>query len=102
MAYRDAIYVIFDGDKDKWAYAYMLGWKTNDRVAFDFRDAHDLTAMKSRAQDGVYVKSRLRERMNNTKQIVVIVGESTKDLRNFVPWEINLAIGKNLPISSST
>ncbi len=98
MAYRDATYVIFDGDKDKWAYAYMLGWKTNDRVDFDFRDAHDLTAMTSRAQDEAYVKSQLRERMNNTKQVVVIVAESTKDLRKFVPWEIDLAIGTNLPI----
>ena len=27
MSYRNKTYVIFDGDKDLWAYAYMLGWK---------------------------------------------------------------------------
>ena len=44
------VYVAFDGDKDKWAYAFMKGWKTNERVDFDFEDAHDLDAMTGRAQ----------------------------------------------------
>ncbi len=44
-------YVIFDGDKDKYAYAFMNCWKVNDRVEFDFRDAHDLGVMTARAQD---------------------------------------------------
>ncbi|MFZ1895266.1 MAG: hypothetical protein WAU59_14485 [Rhodoplanes sp.] len=42
MSYKDPSYVIFDGDNDKWAYGYMKGLKQNDRVDFDFRDAHDL------------------------------------------------------------
>jgi hypothetical protein len=36
-------YVIFDGDNDRWAYAYMRGWKVNDRVEFDFRDCFATT-----------------------------------------------------------
>jgi hypothetical protein len=59
-------YVIFDGDNDRWAYAYMRGWKVNDRVEFDFRDAHDLGAMTSRAQDEAYVKFELRKRMKGS------------------------------------
>ena len=31
------VYVAFDGDKDKWAYAFMKGWKTNERVDFDLK-----------------------------------------------------------------
>src|SRR5206468_2253487 len=27
-----ATYVIFDGDKDRYAFAFMRGWKVNDRV----------------------------------------------------------------------
>jgi hypothetical protein len=57
------VYVAFDGDKDKWAYAFMKGWKTNERVDFDFEDAHDLDAMTGRAQSEQYVKSMLKERM---------------------------------------
>jgi hypothetical protein len=91
-------YVIFDGDKDRYAYAFMRGWKVNDRVEFDFRDAHDIGAMTGRAQDEAYVKSELRKRMEASKQVLVLVGESTKNLRKFVGWEIDLAVSLGLPI----
>lgn len=93
-----ATYVIFDGDKDRYAYAFMRGWKVNDRVEFDFRDAHDIGAMTGRAQDEAYVKSELRKRMVASKQVLVLVGESTKNLRKFVGWEIDLAVSLGLPI----
>jgi antiphage defense system Thoeris ThsB-like protein len=70
-----AAYVIFDGDNDKWAYAYMNGWKTNKNIDFEYKDAHDLDNMTSRAQDEQYVKSKLRERMQNSTAVVVLVGE---------------------------
>ncbi|MBG0802207.1 TIR domain-containing protein [Methylocystis sp. H4A] len=92
------IYVAFDGDKDKWAYAYMKGWKTNERIDFDFEDAHDLDSMTGRAQDEYYVKSVLKERMKKSDALVVIVGESTKYLHKFVRWEIELALELGLPI----
>jgi hypothetical protein len=91
-------YVIFDGDKDRWAYSYMNGWKVNDRVEFDFKDAHDIGSMTGRAQDEVYVKSELRKRMEASSQVLVLVGESTKNLRKFVGWEIDLAVSLGLPI----
>lgn len=93
-----ATYVIFDGDKDRYAYAFMKGWKVNERVEFDFRDAHDIGAMTGRAQDEAYVKSELRKRMEASKQVIVLVGESTKNLRKFVGWEIDLALSLGLPI----
>jgi len=94
----EATYVIFDGDKDRYAYAYMRGWKVNDRVEFDFRDAHEIGAMTARAQDEAYVKSELRQRMQASNQVLVLVGESTKNLRKFVGWEIDLALKLGLPI----
>jgi hypothetical protein len=93
-----ATYVIFDGDKDRYAYAFMKGWKVNERVEFDFRDAHDLGSMTGRAQDEDYVKSELRKRLEASKQVIVLVGESTKNLRKFVGWEIDLAVSLGLPI----
>ena len=91
-------YVIFDGDKDRYAYAFMKGWKVNDRVEFDFRDAHDIGSMTGRAQDEAYVKSELQKRMKASSRVVVLVGESTKYLRKFVGWEIDLALELGLPI----
>jgi len=93
-----AVYVAFDGDNDKWAYGFMKGWKTNDRVDFDFDDAHDLDTMTARAQGEAYVKSKLKERMKASDALVVIVGSKTKNLYKFVRWEIEFAQELGLPI----
>lgn len=98
MSYKDKTYVIFDGDSDMWAYAYMKGWKKNDNIDFDFEDAHDIKPLTYRATDEFYVKGRLRERMKSACQIVVLVGENTKYLYKYVRWEIDLALELNLPI----
>lgn len=97
MAYRNRTYTIFDGDKDMWAYAYMKGWKANRHIDFDFYDAHDIQKMP-RAQDEAYVKAGLRLRLQNTKQAVVLCGESTKNLYRFVRWEIESCLEKGIPI----
>jgi len=97
MSYRNKTYVIFDGDNDIWAYAFMKGWRTNEKIDFNFYDAHDIMPLMWANSEG-YIKRRLRERMNSAKQVIVLVGESTKNLYRFVRWEIGLAIEKNLPI----
>ena len=91
-------YVAFDGDKDIWAYGYMKGWSANKRIDFKLLDAHDLDNMTARAQGEYYVKGKLRERMNESKAFVLLVGESTKHLRKYVGWEIELALEIGLPI----
>jgi hypothetical protein len=91
-------YVVFDGDNDKWAYAYMNGWKLNKNIDFDYQDAHDLDTMTGRAQGEQYVKSKLRERMRNSTAVVVLIGEKTKNLYKYVRWELELALELGLPI----
>lgn len=97
MSYRNKTYVIFDGDNDMWAYAYMKGWKQNDNVDFNFLDAHDIRPLTDRASEST-VKRSLRERMSNAKQVIVLIGDSTKNLYRFVRWEIELALSLDLPI----
>jgi MTH538 TIR-like domain (DUF1863). len=97
-SHTDPAYVVFDGDEDKWAYAYMLGWNANDRMNFNFRNAHDLDSMTSRAQGEDYVKRNLRKRMEQSSAVIVLVGEKTKNLYKFVRWELELALGLDLPI----
>lgn len=98
MSYREPAYVIFDGDEDAWAYRFMRGWKANENIDFDFRDAHDLDNMTSRAQSEDYVKRQLRERMRQSKCAIVLIGEKTKNLYRFVRWELDLAQELGLPI----
>jgi hypothetical protein len=97
MAYRNRTYVIFDGDNDMWAYAYMKGWKSNENVEFNFYDAHDLRPLTDRASDET-VYRRLRERFSNAKQVVVLIGENTRNLRKFVRWEMEIALDLGLPV----
>lgn len=44
------------------------------------------------------MKKALRLRFANAKQVVVLVGENTKNLYRFVRWEIEIAQKLDLPI----
>jgi hypothetical protein len=97
MSYRNKTYVIFDGDNDMWAYAYMKGWIQHEHIAFDFHDAHDLKPLTRTANDET-VFARLRERMADTKQAVVLVGEYTKNPHKFVRWELERVLKNDVPL----
>lgn len=90
MGYKNKTYVIFDGDEDMWAYAYMQGWKKNEKIDFNFHDAHDLNVLTDRASEDT-VKRKFRERFSSAKQAVVLIGEHTKNLYRFVRWEMEVA-----------
>lgn len=97
MSYKNKTYVIFDGDTDMRSYNLMKAWKSNENIDFNFYDAHDLNSARDTSTEES-IKSQLRERMANAKQVIVLVGEKIKNLRKFVPWEIELARKKDLPI----
>lgn len=97
MPYRNKTYVAFDGDNDMWAYRYMRGWKQNDNIDFNFYDAHELNNARDTSSEET-IKRKLKERMDNAKVFILLVGEHTKNLYKFVRWEIETAIGMDLPI----
>ena len=97
MAYRNKVFVSFDGDKDIHYYRLMRAWKQNDNTPFNFNDAHDLnTALDTSTEETI--KSRLRDRLKNSNVFVVLIGENTRYLYKFVRWEMEQAIKLNLPI----
>ncbi len=97
MAYRNKTYVIFDGDNDIWSYGFMKGWKSNENVDFDFNDAHDIGGIREDSQEET-IKKHLRERFASSSQVIVLIGEHTKNLYKYVRWEIEVAQGLDLPI----
>jgi hypothetical protein len=97
MAYRNKTYVCFDADNDMNYYTMMCAWKENDNIAFDFRNAHDLNNLRKTSSEDT-IKGKLRERLANTKVMIVLVGEHTRHLYKFVRWEIEYAIEKEIPI----
>lgn len=98
MAYRNKTYVAFDGDNDMWAYRFMKGWNALDSVDFNFHDAHSINELTDRASDETYIKRVLRERLVNSKSFILLLGEYTKTLRKYIPWEIDIAIELDIPI----
>ncbi|KAA9345760.1 TIR domain-containing protein [Adhaeribacter soli] len=98
MSYKDKTYIIFDGDKDKWAYARMKGWKALEHIDFNFEDAHSEYTLTSNANNEYYIKGKLKKRFANACQVVVLIGESTKNLYKYVRWEIEVAQDLGLPI----
>lgn len=95
---KKVTYVVFDGDNDKWAYGFMKGWNALPNVDFEFHNAHDIGSMTANAQNEDYVKRNLRARFKETHQVVVLIGEKTKNLFKYVRWEIETAIELGLPI----
>lgn len=97
MAYRNKVYVSFDGDNDINYYWLMRAWKQNDKTNFNFYDAHDLNTARDSSLEKT-IKGKLRQRLLNTKIFVVLIGESTRYLYKFVRWEMEQALELNLPI----
>ena len=97
MAYKNKTYIAFDGDTDMSYYRTLQMWKENNSINFDFFDAHDLNSSRDSSLTES-IKSQLRIRFDNSKLFMIIVGDSTKWNRKFVPWEIEQALNRNLPI----
>ena len=97
MAYRNKTFVSFDGDNDIHYYWLMRAWKQNDNSSFNFFDAHDINIARDTSQE-LTIKRRLRERLNNAKIVVSLIGENTRYLYRFVRWELEQALSLDLPI----
>ena len=97
MTYRNKTYVCFDGDNDIHYYWLMKAWKQNDGFSFNFFDAHDLNTARDTSLSDT-IKQKLRERLLNSKVLVVLIGDKTRYLYRFVRWEMEQALKLGLPI----
>lgn len=97
MAYRNKVYVAFDGDEDINHYRLLTAWAANTNDDFELNNAHDLNKSYDDSQEET-IKRHLRRRFNNSKLFILLVGEHTKNLRKFVRWEIETAIKMDIPI----
>lgn len=97
MAYRNKTYVCFDADSDIHYYRLMQAWKQNDHTPFLFYDAHELNNLKAWASEET-IKRKLRERLSNSREFIILVGENTRYLYKFVRWEIEQALSLKMPV----
>lgn len=97
MWYRNKTYVCLDFDADKSYYRLMQARKEHDKIDFDFHNAHDLNNIWSESQEDS-IKRKLRERLQNTKNMIVLIWEKTKYKHKFVTREMEMALKLDIPI----
>jgi hypothetical protein len=76
----------------------MKGWNALEHINFDFENAHDEYRLTNNANDEAYIKGKLKKRFANASQVIVLIGESTKNLYKYVRWELEVAQSLKLPI----
>jgi len=100
MAYRNKTFISF-ASEDLSQYYLMKAWRANQHIDFDFYDAHDLNTARDTSQPET-IKIRLRERLSNAKQIILLVGDETKrkaaDSSTFIFYEVEVIKSLSLPI----
>ena len=97
MAYRNKVFVSFDGDNDISYYRLMTAWNQSDHTSFNFYNAHDVSSARDTSTEET-IKASLQARLRETKTFILLVGSSTKYLYKFVRWEIEQALKRELPI----
>src|SRR4051794_16291437 len=79
----------------------MEAWRDNDKIDFDFFDAHDLYISRDTSKPET-IKSNLRQRMKNAKQFVLLGSHSAKkkggDGTSFLAYEVETMITLDLPV----
>jgi hypothetical protein len=100
MSYRNKTYVAF-ASEDIHCYRLMEAWRENDKIDFDFYDAHDLYVSRDTSKPET-IKRNLRERMKNAKQIVFLGSKKGKkkggDGISFLAHEVEVVIEFDLPV----
>lgn len=79
MAYRTRTYIAGDWDHDKNAVDTLYYWKNNRYLNFDFLDAHELRDARDTSLV-CSIKKSLKERLDRSKNFVLIVGNHTTSL----------------------
>lgn len=100
MSYRNKTYVAFASEDIK-QYWLMKAWRENEHIEFDFFDAHDLYQARDTSTPET-IKGRLRERMKNAKQFVLLGSSAAKrkggDGASFLAYEVATMLKLDLPV----
>lgn len=106
MSYRNGTYVAFDGqgedcpaNSDYKYFNLLKMWQHSDQIDFNFINSHEKTYKVKTSSSEATLKSRLRERMRFSKNLLVIISDETNYNRGLLNWEIETAVEDyHLPI----
>ncbi len=98
MAYRNGTYIAFHADHpenqtetDIKYYRLLSAWNVRDEGDFKFVDSHEKNSIRQGSQREV-IERKLIERINNSKNMILIIGETTKNDPDWIPYEISYAV----------
>lgn len=99
MAYRNGTYVAFHaqgtnlpGNSDMDYYNLMKAWSAKSDDDFSMINSHDKASSVRDTSKKATLRASLQERLRNSKNMVLIIGETTKLDTDWVPFEIEQAV----------
>ena len=99
MAYRNGTYVAFHaqgtnlpGKSDMDYYNLMKAWSARTDDDFTMMNSHDKASSVRDASKKTTLRASLQERLRNSKNMVLIIGETTRLDTDWVPFEIQQAV----------
>lgn len=106
MAYRNGTYIAFhaNGTTDPTAsdmkyYTLLKAWTQRGDDDFAFVNSHDKSRSVRDTSLHATLRAELVTRLRNSKHLLLIVGKTTRDDTDWVPFEICYAIDKcELPV----
>jgi len=98
MSTRTKTYIAFDGDSDLMSYRTVQSWSANQALSFNLNDAHDINTARDDSLPQSII-NQLRERLDNTKILILLVGDRTKyNRKGILKYELQYALRNKLPI----
>ena len=106
MTYRNGTYIAFhaNGQTDPTAsdmkyYNLIKAWTAKTDDDFSIVNSHDKTASVRDSSLKETLRSRLVTRLKNSKHLLLILGKTTKEDTDWVPFEIRYAVDEcQIPI----
>lgn len=106
MAYRNGTYVAFDGQgqqnpisSDFKYYGTIQAWSSHKHIDFNYVDSHEKTWAVKDSSLRPTLEARIRERLSNSKNVIVILSSDTRKLGSMLSYEIEQSVDKyNLPL----
>ena len=106
MAYRNGTYIAFHagGTVDPTAsdikyYRMLKAWHEHDNIEFEFINSHDKVAAVRDSSKKETLRRSLVERLHKSRNMVLIIGATTRFDTDWVPFEIAYAVDRcKIPI----
>jgi hypothetical protein len=99
MAYRNGTYVAFHAegstspiDSDIRYYRMLLAWNEHGGIEFSMNDSHEKGGVIRDSSSRATLENRLKERLRDSKNMLLIIGNTTRFDTDWVPMEICYAV----------